>query len=130
MRCFFLRNGHVAAVEMLSGLSDEAAIAKAHLLFSDRSEHLDGFEVCERARVVFRHPDPFAEKPDAGQPGPLSAGLRQPEDDVAVALAGTSSAAEPVRDLRIEPDPDEAVGAKGRQRDVLRRLDNLIRPPG
>jgi hypothetical protein len=58
MRCFFLRNGHVAAVEMLSGLSDEAAIAKAHVLFSERSEHWDGFEVWERTRVVFRHPAP------------------------------------------------------------------------
>jgi hypothetical protein len=45
MRCFFLRNGHVAAVEMLSGLSDEAAIAKAHLLFSERGQHFDAFEV-------------------------------------------------------------------------------------
>jgi len=58
MRCFFLRNGHVAAVEMLSGLSDEAAIAKAHVLFSERSEHWDGFEVWERTRVGFRHPAP------------------------------------------------------------------------
>jgi hypothetical protein len=130
MRCFFLRNGHVAAVEMLSGLSDKAAIAKAHLLFSERGQHFDAFEVWERARVVLRHPDPFAEKPDAGQPGPQSAGLGLPHDDVAADPARASSSSGLVRDLRIEPDADEAGGAKGRQRDVLRRLDNLIRPPG
>jgi hypothetical protein len=36
MRCFFLCNGHIAGVEMLSGLSDQEAIAKAHTLSSKR----------------------------------------------------------------------------------------------
>jgi hypothetical protein len=31
MRCFFLREGHIAAVEMLPDLSDQEAIAKAHM---------------------------------------------------------------------------------------------------
>jgi hypothetical protein len=34
MRCCFLRKGHIASVEILTGLSDEEAIAKAHHLFS------------------------------------------------------------------------------------------------
>ena len=32
----FVRAGHIAGVEMLTGLSDEDAIVKAHLLFSER----------------------------------------------------------------------------------------------
>jgi hypothetical protein len=127
MRCFFLRNGHIAGVEMLSGLSDQEATAKAQKLFLDRRGQFEGFEVWDRTRVVFRHPDPDSGKPEAGQPAQLPAG---PHDDVAADLAGTSSAAELVRDLRIEPDADQAVGATGRQRDVLRRLDHLITPPG
>jgi hypothetical protein len=130
MRCFFLRNGHVAEVEMLTGLSDQEAIAKADLLFSERSAHFDAFEVWERARMVLRHPDPFAEKRDAGQPSPIPGGLGQPHDDVVADPARASSSAGLVRNLRIEPDADEAVGTPGRQRDTLRRLDRLIRPPG
>ena len=80
MRCFFLRNGHVAEVEMLTGLSDQEAIAKAQkLFFLERPGQFEAFEVWDRIRVVFRHPDPFTEKPDAGRPSPLSAGLGFPK---------------------------------------------------
>ena len=34
MRCLFLRNGHVVAVEMPPGLADQAAIAPARLASS------------------------------------------------------------------------------------------------
>jgi hypothetical protein len=36
MRCYFMRAGHIARVEELSGLSDEEATTKAHALFSER----------------------------------------------------------------------------------------------
>jgi hypothetical protein len=53
MPCYFLRDGHVAGVEMLPlGLSDDAAIARAHVLLSKRKGPLDGFEVWDRARFV------------------------------------------------------------------------------
>ena len=56
MRCFFLRGGHIG-----SGLSDQEAIAKAHkLFFLDRRGQFEGFELWDRTRVVFRHPDPDA----------------------------------------------------------------------
>jgi hypothetical protein len=59
--CFFLRAGHIAAVEMLPDLSDQEAIAKAHkLFFLDRRGQFEGFELWDRTRVVFRHPDPDA----------------------------------------------------------------------
>jgi hypothetical protein len=37
MRCFFLRGGHIAGVEMLSGLSDQEAIEAQKLFFSRAS---------------------------------------------------------------------------------------------
>jgi hypothetical protein len=62
MRCLFLRQGHVVDVETLPGLSDLDAIAKAHSLFSNRKAEFDGFEVWDRIRMVFSHPDPSARK--------------------------------------------------------------------
>ena len=68
--CYFVRDGCIAGVEMLpSSLPNEVAIAKAHLLFSERKS-FDGFEVWDGARVVFSYPDP-AKKPQSGQPEPL-----------------------------------------------------------
>ena len=55
MRCYFMSGGHIFDVEMLGGLSDEEAVAKAKLLFSGHEGPVQGFEVWDRARVVFRH---------------------------------------------------------------------------
>ena len=60
MWCYFLHGGHMAGVEVLpSGLSDEDAIARAHLLSSRRKGPFDGFELWDGARLVIRHPDPY-----------------------------------------------------------------------
>jgi hypothetical protein len=65
MRCFFLRNGHVAEVAMLTGLLDQEAVARAQkLFFLERQGEFDAFEVWDRIRAVFRHPDPYAERPE------------------------------------------------------------------
>src|SRR5271155_1520942 len=57
MPCYFLRDGHIAGVEMLPlGLSDEDAIARAHTLSSKRKGRFDGFEVWDHGRFVFRPP--------------------------------------------------------------------------
>jgi hypothetical protein len=62
MQCYLLRDGHLAGVEMLPpGLSDGHAVARAHILSSKRKGPLDGFEVWDHGRAVFRHPDPCAE---------------------------------------------------------------------
>jgi hypothetical protein len=59
MYCFFMRAGHIADLSTsMTGLSDQDAIAKAHLLFLERGAGFDGFEVWDRARMVIRHPDP------------------------------------------------------------------------
>jgi hypothetical protein len=75
MRCYFMRAGHIEAVEELPGLSDEGAIAKAHALFSERKQHFEGFEVWDRARVLIRHPEPAA--PNNIVAWPLHRGLRR-----------------------------------------------------
>jgi hypothetical protein len=55
MRCYFLRDGHIAGVEVLPlGLSDEDAIAKADAVAAKRKGSFEGFEVWDRARFVFR----------------------------------------------------------------------------
>jgi hypothetical protein len=54
MLCYFLRDGQIAGVEMLPlGLSDEDAITRAHTLCSKRKGPFDGFEVWDRARLVW-----------------------------------------------------------------------------
>ena len=53
MRCFFVRDGRIAGVEMLTGLSDQDAIAKAHkLFFLERCAQFDGFEVWDGRGVA------------------------------------------------------------------------------
>ena len=42
MRRYFMRDGHIEAVEELPGLADEEAIAKAHALFSERRLRIMG----------------------------------------------------------------------------------------
>jgi hypothetical protein len=54
MLCYFLRDGHIAGVEMLPlGLSDQDAITRAHTLSSKRKGPFDGFEVSDHARFVW-----------------------------------------------------------------------------
>jgi hypothetical protein len=54
MLCYFLRDGHIAGVEMLPlGLSDEDAVMRAHTLSSKRKGPFDGFEVWDHARLVW-----------------------------------------------------------------------------
>ena len=65
MRCYFLREGHIQAVEELTGLSDEDAVAKAHALYSERESIYEGFEIWDRTRMVIRHPDPYAKRDEA-----------------------------------------------------------------
>ncbi len=60
MRCYFMRDGQIEAIEELPGLADDEAIAKAHALFSERKLSFDGFELWDRSRVLIRHPKPAA----------------------------------------------------------------------
>jgi hypothetical protein len=66
MWCYFLHDGQIAGVEVLPpGLSDEDAIARAHILSSKRKGPFDGYELWDGARMVFRRgPDAAAPPPD------------------------------------------------------------------
>jgi hypothetical protein len=57
MRCYFLRKGHIAAVEELTGLTAEEAVIKAHELYSERKRLYEGFEVWDRTRFLVRYPE-------------------------------------------------------------------------
>jgi hypothetical protein len=69
VRFYFMRNGHIASVEELPGLSDEEAIAKGHALFLERRHLYEGFEVWDRTRFLFRYPtSEITPSEAAGQP--------------------------------------------------------------
>ena len=57
MRCYFLIDGCIPGIEMLTGLSDGDAIAMAHLLSSKRRVPFGGFEVWDQTRFVFGYPN-------------------------------------------------------------------------
>jgi hypothetical protein len=69
MRCYFMRNGHIQAVEEFFGLSEEEATVKAHALFSERKHPFEGFELWDHARFLTRHPGPGADEPLGDDPG-------------------------------------------------------------
>jgi hypothetical protein len=56
MRCYFVRGGHVAAVELLEVKSDEEAVEKCKALFEERKSKFEGFEVWDRARKIAEGP--------------------------------------------------------------------------
>lgn len=56
MRCYFMKNKHIAGVALLSKLSDKEAAEKSLGLFLDTPKHrYDGFEIWDSARFVMRH---------------------------------------------------------------------------
>ena len=59
MRCYFMKGGHIAAVELLDeNISDAEAIKRGSALFTQRAkEGFEGFEIWARDRVVARFPE-------------------------------------------------------------------------
>jgi hypothetical protein len=61
MRCYFLRGGQIAGVNMLPrGLSDQDALGRAETQSLKRRGPIDGLEVWDRARLIFRRLGPIA----------------------------------------------------------------------
>jgi hypothetical protein len=60
MRCYFLKAGHIASVEELSGLSDDEAVEKSIDMFAARKTAFsyDGFDVWEHSRMILQYPAP------------------------------------------------------------------------
>jgi hypothetical protein len=56
MRCYFMRGGHIAAVELLDVKSDEEAIERSKVLFEERKFKFEGFEIWDRARKIAEGP--------------------------------------------------------------------------
>jgi hypothetical protein len=60
MRCYFLRGGQIAGVNMLPrGLSDQDALGRAETQSLKRRGPIDGLEVWDRARLIFRRLGPI-----------------------------------------------------------------------
>lgn len=57
MRCYLFRKGHIAAVEVLNGASDDAVVEQARTVFEERKTDYEGFEVWENARFIYRYPE-------------------------------------------------------------------------
>ena len=58
MRCYFMKDGHIAAVEPLTQTTDEGRIAEARELYRLKGEPrgAEGFEVWDGGRFVYRFP--------------------------------------------------------------------------
>jgi hypothetical protein len=69
MRCYFMRAGHIVAVELIPGLTDEQAIEKGHTLFAARkkTDRYEAFEVWDRTRMLIQYP-PRVEQPIDSSP--------------------------------------------------------------
>ena len=68
MRCYYMRGGHIVDVDEVSGLSEEAAIAKTHALFSEREQLFEGFELWDCTRMLIGNPQLFAQNNPAVWP--------------------------------------------------------------
>jgi len=56
MRCYFLRNGHIAAVEVVTASSNEDGVEQGQALFEECYDRFDGFEVWDEGRCIHRSP--------------------------------------------------------------------------
>ena len=59
MRCYFMSDGHIVAVELLAATTDEGRIAEARELFNvkGKPQGAEGFEVWDGPRFVYRFPE-------------------------------------------------------------------------
>lgn len=59
MRCYFMKRGHIAAVEFLSNTTDEGRIAEGLELFEAKGmpSGAEGFEIWDGPRFVYRFPE-------------------------------------------------------------------------
>jgi len=58
MRCYFLRGGQIAAVELLDrALGDDAAVRQGASMFIAQMGKFERYEIWDQNRMVFRFPD-------------------------------------------------------------------------
>ena len=65
MRCYFIKAGQIVAAESLHGTNDDDVITQARDLFQQKGapSGVDGFEIWDRDRFVFRFPAQQGDKP-------------------------------------------------------------------
>jgi hypothetical protein len=59
MRCYFMKRGHIAAVEFLTRDTDQERIVESRELFEKKGKPrgAEGFEVWDGPRFVYRFPE-------------------------------------------------------------------------
>ena len=59
MRCYFMKDGHIAGVEYLIQTDDEERVSEAHKIFNTKGKPrgADGFEVWDGPRFIYRYPE-------------------------------------------------------------------------
>jgi hypothetical protein len=58
MRCYFLRGGQFAAIELLDrALGDDAAVRQAASMFIAQMGKFERYEIWDQNRMIFRFPD-------------------------------------------------------------------------
>jgi len=59
MRCYFMKDGHISAVEYLTAKDDQARVEEVRRLFeaTGKPRGADGFEVWDGPRFVAHFPD-------------------------------------------------------------------------
>jgi hypothetical protein len=93
MQCYFLRDGHIAGVEILPPNSpDEDAIVRAHVRAAKRKGPFAALEVWDGARLAFREPLYSTRCQEWVTRDLPRARLRQPQNDIASATALTRAA--------------------------------------
>ena len=64
MRCYFIRGGHIVAVEELLGFTEEEAVRKAKFYFLQHKIEHEGYEVWNRDRLVAKYTKPVEDAGD------------------------------------------------------------------
>ncbi len=59
MRCYFIKDGHIAGARELPDLLDQDVLEQIKTAFEDERGSYDTFEVWEQARVVYQHTPPI-----------------------------------------------------------------------
>jgi hypothetical protein len=66
MRCYFMRNGHIATFQEFSDLSDEEATNRSYQLCYEMKDNFDGFELWDGARMIIKRTRPNDLEPKTG----------------------------------------------------------------
>jgi hypothetical protein len=101
-RALFLRRMWRATVT-------SGGVVKQRLARAARDSRLDALEVWDGARLAFREPRYSTRCQEWATRDLLRASLRQPQDDIAIAILRTAHLAETIHELAVEPDPNQAL---------------------